>query len=197
MNLAEPSTTKIAHESYRGLRTDDSGNLCVTQPKSGAPFQYFLTSVGDGTGDYNLIGNYAAEATEFKFTTTLRYDIHSVLISIADNAAFISGVYGALAAALTNGVTMFATVGGGATRVPLMSGVAVKKNRDWLGLTAGTQMTNFDSTAQVLTVEFNIPDTYGTPLVLEPGDSFIISLHDDFTGLQAHTFGLRGIKYYT
>src|SRR5574337_88910 len=160
---------------------------------NGLPTQKFLTTAGDGTGVYNHNVDYSATPTDIKYTTNSVYDIYSLVIVISDHANFNQTDYGAIAGGLTNGVKVFIKPSGLA-EIPLLSGVAFKQNFEWLQITEHTQLSSFAGLAQTLMVGFNIFEDYGKPINMNVGDTFIVRLNDNFTGLVGHTFGLRGIK---
>ena len=188
-----PSLVREAHESFRSIRCDDQGNLCVVPPISGLPTQKFLTTAGDGTGAYNHIGDFSgASPTDIYYQVQSgEYYIYSVCLTISGAAKFLQPNYGTLAA-LTNGITFFVEIDG--TEYPLLSGFSVKHNYDWPILTAHYSITDFSGLAQTMISEFRMIEDYGEPLYLGNGDKFIVRLQDNFTGLVAHTYGLRGIK---
>ena len=171
---------------------DVESNLCIVPSVLGRPTQFFLTATGDGLGTYNLIGNYSAAPTDFYYQATTNYYIQTLLIIISDNANFNQTDYGARAA-LTNGVKIFIKPNGLA-EIPLLSGIAFKQNFEWHTVTPEVRLTSFAGLAQTLSIDFDLVVDYGMPIMLSPGDRFIIRLNDDFTTLVSHTFGLRGRK---
>ena len=181
---------------FRGLRSDEQGNLCVRSPTDGLPTQKYLTLAGDGliSGTYNAIGNYATP-TDFYYLTSTIYDIHSILIAITDLTTFNYNDYGGIPiGTVLNGVKMFVYNAALNLEIPLLSGKAIKYNYEWFELTANTGLTSFSGTPQTLRVVFEMDGDYGMNFRLNPGDKFIVRLQDNFTGLIGHTFGLRGIK---
>lgn len=174
-------------------KTDKGDNLCVVPPIDGIPKQYFLTANGDGTGTYNINGDYSgATATDLYLEIpTGAYYIATMLVSISASGQFTQGKYGTLDA-LSNGVKFFVNPGG--FEIPLLSSTAVKSNYEWFELTPHLNLTQFDGLAQTMTIEFTMAEDYGMYFVLFPGMKFICRVQDNFTGLVAHTFGLRGRK---
>lgn len=188
------STVKEDEGPFRSLRSDDEGNLSVAPPSSGLPFQFFLTANGLGTGNHNLNGNYTSP-TEFLYTSTSRYEIYSVLVSISDGSSFNQTDYGAIIGGLTNGIKFFVKVG--EVYIPLLGTgeYPIKTNYEWLSISPETELTSFAGLAQTLSINFNIINQYGKPLSLGIGQSFVVRLNDNLSGLVNHTFGLRGILY--
>lgn len=190
------SITRYDEGDFRILRTDDDGNLCVAPPSSGLPYQFFLSSNGLQTGTIDAIGNYSASPTDFYYTASARFEIYSLIVNISDSSKFNQVFYGGMAAGLTNGIKFFADIGGG-IELPLLRSevVPVKQNFQWLSIASRADLTSFDGTAQTLSVYFNILDSYGRTFQLDAGQTFIVRLNDDFTGLTGHTFILRGTLF--
>jgi len=188
-----PETVLNAQGNYRDFRCDEDGNTCVVPPLSGRPVGYFLTSAGDGTGDFNLLGNYAAATTDFYYLATTRYRIYTVQICISDASSMNQIDYGAIASGLTNGITLWIRLASG-VEIPLLGGMVVKNNQHFLNLTRHIVLTQFPGVPQSFVVSFPLWEDHGMPITLEVGDRFIARLHDDYTPLVSHTFLLRGIK---
>jgi hypothetical protein len=160
----------------------------------GLPFRRWLTSTGDGlTGDFNLIGNYSASPTDFYYIAPYRYFVKSVIISISDDAGFNQSDYGAIPGGLTNGVGFFVRPANSLVDTRLIHTVNIKKNYEWLAIVERVQLTQFKGLPQTISIVLDVVDEFGIYFPLNPGDRFIVRLNDDFTGLIAHTFGLRGI----
>ena len=195
---AAPSVVLMGRDltgELQPIACDISGNICTGAPVAGLPVGYFLTNIGDGTGTSNLIGDYSAVATDFFYTATTRYDAHTVLVTISDNANFNQTDYGAIVGGLTNGVKLFIHPVGAPAPIQLLSGYTFKKNYEWLAITSHTSLTSFAGLSQTLVIEFELVNDYGKPLNLAIGDKFIVRLNDNLTSLVSHTFAVRGIKY--
>jgi len=190
-----PETVLNAAGNYRDFRCDEDGNACAVPPLSGLPLMYFLTSAGNGTGEINLIGNYAAAVTDFYYLAPAgyRYRVYTVQLCIADASLMNQVDYGAIAGGLTNGLTIWIRLASG-VELPLLGGMSVKTNQHFLNLTRHTMLTQFPGVPQSFVVSFPIWKDHGMPITLEPGDRFIARLHDDYTPLVSHTFLLRGIR---
>lgn len=162
----------------------------------GLPIQYFITSDGTSTGNRNMNGDYSAAATDFYFTATADFDIYSVLVAITDNANFNYADYGGITSGvITNGVKFFVHPVAAGIDVPLLAGLALTHNYDWLSVSADVLLTTFAGTSQTLSIEVDVTRKYGRPLSIATGDKFIVRLHDNFTGLVNHTVHLRGIRH--
>lgn len=161
----------------------------------GIPVQYFLTQTCNNSAARNLNGNYSAAPVDFCYQATTRYDVHSLLVAISDNANFNQIDYGAIPdGTIVNGISFWIQPSGQA-KIPLLSGYVVIHNYDWLSMTAFHSLTSFAGLSQTLIANFAIVDSYGHPLVLRPGDKIGITLNDNFSSLVAHTFRIRGISH--
>jgi len=158
----------------------------------GLPVRKFLTAAGDGTGTYNLIGDYSAAPQDFSFLAVNEVNIYTLLIAISDNANFNQGDYGAIVGGLTNGIGFFLNIPGtGEGR--LIHPVNLKFNYEWLSITHNVSLTSFAGIAQTLCIGLQVSNDFGMPLQLLPGWRFIVRLNDNFTSLISQTFGIRGI----
>lgn len=167
----------------------------VRPPTDGIPVQFFMTATGDNVPPYNLNGNYSAAPQDFYYQATANYDIYSVLINISDNANFNQLDYGAIVdGTITHGPKFFIKPNG-LTEIPLLSGMTIIHNYDWLSLTPEVALTSFAGLAQTLTININMMNQYGQPLSIRKGDRFIIRLNDNFSTLVSQTFVIRGIRY--
>jgi hypothetical protein len=162
---------------------------------TGTPYTKFLTSAGDGTGNDNLNGNYAAAATDFFFQVPagFSFDVYSLVIQISDATSFNQVDYGGITNGLTNGVAFFVNAGAG--DIPLLSGKIMRQNFDWYRITPHITLTQWVGTPQTLAVALEMVEDFGMPLILDAGNKFIARLHDDLTGLVYHSFCLRGILH--
>lgn len=177
---------------------DKFGHPISIQTPNGLPTQYFLTENGDNSGAYNLNGDYSAAIFDAYIEFPGDYYAYSILINISDDDKFNQEDYGALGAALTNGVKFFVTGADGTPEIPLLSGFTVKKNYEWSLLTPKIQLISYEDTlkaARTLLVEFDMVCQYGTFLRFEAGQRLLVRLNDNFSALLAHTFGVRGIQF--
>lgn len=182
----------------RKLSTDNDGNLCMVPPFDALPKQYFLTSVGDGSGDIDLVGDYSAAAQDFYIEFPYHFSVKSLLISMAlENKAEL-GVYGSIdVGELTNGVKFFIQFPGVA-EVQLLAGLAFTCNCSWYRVTKDIELIPFEDTlksARMFPVLIDLEKRYGCYLNVVPGTKFIVRLHDDFTGLLRHSFNIGGLEF--
>lgn len=189
-----PQTAKNILGGYRESRCDDEGNLCVVPPSSGLPFRFFLTAAGDGSGAYNLIGNYSAAPTDFYYQATSRYEIYTLSITVSDASKFNQEFYGGIATGLTNGISFWFKFTSG-TEIPILINNTLKYNYQWMEIASRVTLTSFDGTAQTLQIMIDIKDLFGKPFTLATGEQIIVRLNDNFTGLVGQTFRLQGTLF--
>ena len=159
------------------------------------PVQFFLTQSGDGLGTFNHIGNYSAANTDMHYLATTPFDIHTILINITDTPNFTHNDYGSLTVGtIVNGVKLIYYNKAANYERELLSGYAFTQNHQWLQITPDVKLTTFAGNVQSLVITFDMVREYGTPFTLAIGDKFIVRLHDNFTGLIDHTFGIRGTR---
>lgn len=196
MDMIYGSRNKYAEGVSRRIRTDNEGNLCVVPPDSGRPFQFFLSRNGAQTGTINANGNYSSSPVDFYYESTGRFEIYSLIVNISDNANFNQEDYGAITGGVTNGVKFLAGIGNGIEVPILRSDVwPIKKNYQWASIASDIKLTSFAGLAQTMIIDFHIPDSYGKMFSLDPGQSVIARLNDDFSGLVSHTFIIRGTLF--
>lgn len=183
----------------KSVAVDKFDHLATIQTPHGLPFQFFLTESGDGLGEFNHNGDYSTTARDIYYEASTDYYIYSVIVNISDDDKFTQDGYGALASGIiTNGVKFYVTGPGGTPETRLLERVDVTKNYHWSLMTPDINLISYEDTlksARTLLIEFNIVKSYGTYLRLETGQRFMIRLNDNFSGLIAHTFGVRGILF--
>ncbi|MGR8932655.1 MAG: hypothetical protein ACU836_18705 [Gammaproteobacteria bacterium] len=175
--------------------TDEAGNLCVVPPASGIPLKRFLTANGDGSGEYNLNGDYSASALTAYYEATSRFELASVLVNISDGTKFLQNAYGGIAlGTVANGVKFFIQPVG-LPDIQLLTTFGITQNYQWLSVTPDAPITQFDLTPQTMTPFIDLKKLYGKYLNMNVGDKFKIVLNDDFTGLVNHSFILGGTLF--
>lgn len=196
---SEASLVKeYSNDSTRVTRCDNEGNLCVVPSLSGLPYQFFLTTNGDGTGTTSLNINYSASPVDVYYTSSSsRLDIYTLLIGVSDNSNFNQSDFGAISGGLTNGIKFLVELEDGITEIPILSTDIrpIKKNNDFMILTAHSSLTTFAGLSQTLICDFNVVNEYGKQFALEKNQRLIARLNDDFSSLTDFTIGIRGILY--
>jgi hypothetical protein len=163
---------------------------------TGLPTIRALTTTGIPTGSSAITGDYSTTAQDFYYTTTdIAFNVSTILLHIADNAKFNLLDYGSIPGGVTNGLKFFLYDVKLAAEIPLMTGISFKTNRDFFLVTQDTELTSFDGTSQVLTVNFNLERDFGIPLHMNAGDKLILRANDNFSTLVSQSMHIRGIKY--
>lgn len=142
----------------------------------------YLSSVGDGTGDVNAIGDYSVTATTrfIKPATTEIFSINKLAVFLVADDDFAIG-YGKGVADLTNGISIAIEVDGVETNVITKE---VIKNNVHLSKEFIYNPINGDS-KQYYTGEKYFKIDYGQPIKLFGAnvDSLVVNLNDDFSSL--------------
>ena len=153
-----------------------------------------LDTVGDGTGAKSAIGDYSLAAQDFKITAppAYQYEVARMIVSIEDTAGFQAAEYGNLGAALTNGVSVLVTNSSGDTILDLTDGAPVKSNAQWSSLCYDADLKTWGAGNELLAVRWTFTKA-GEPILLKPGQSLVVRLNDDFSGLIGHVFEVQGL----
>lgn len=158
-----------------------------------------IDTVGDGSGDWNITGNYTdggvdpLGATEFKLTASPNEHIHveRVLVSLADTGTFDSGGYGN-GSALTTGINAYVTDKNGLILYRLIqANNPIKTNGDWAHKCYDLTLHAFGSGDQYLAARWTFARS-GQPVILRPGWSLIFLFQDSFAHLVDHHYELQG-----
>lgn len=162
---------------------------------AGVPYTKTLSTNGDGTGTYNIVGDYSGAPTDFYYQAPVgvKYYLNAVTVTITDTSKFNVDGFGGLAA-LTNGIEMIYSDLG--VEHVLLGGRQIKTNGEWPVVTPYVKLIPFAnlSGADLLSVTFKLKELYEIPLILS-GDhdrKFIVRVNDDFTGLVTHQYVLHG-----
>lgn len=157
----------------------------------------YLDTNGDGTGTVDMVGNYAGSPTAFKIVAPAgqQYTLTSMVFQTWDTGAFAPGSYGASGAPLTNGLVVGIYDDQGNPIVTLPR--TIKRGADWQGLTGETPPVIFGGGDSTQTFTWVFAGRGGSPIVLEPGESFRIIANDNLTFLVGHTAFIRGYWLHT
>ena len=162
------------------------------------PIYQLASTNGDGTGTTNAVGNYSDAgdgATDFKLTalnTSSYYILERVIISISDVGAFDSGAYGN-AVTLTNGITVDIQDADDVTIAP-MTPFPIKTNGEWAAVCHDFTEQAFGQGDVYGTVRWTFSRAVPGGIRIEPGESLVFTLNDDFSGLESHRFFVQGWK---
>lgn len=155
----------------------------------------FLDLSGNGTGNKNANGNYSALPTAFfiKPPTNKLYVIARMIVFIRDAGSLDSGKYGNNIN-LTNGILVQRKDGVGVLENDFTDGVPIIKNTDWAKYCYDLNLLNFGSGDEAYTVRWTFAATGQRGVVLNGaiGESFLVLLNDNFSGLLEHRFLVQG-----
>lgn len=198
--LAIPLSTVLVGQVYcetdtnLGYRYNGVDWVGEDATNAGLPLRHFLTDNFDGSGVFNMVGNYSVTAKNFGYTNThSSYALYSVLFAATDNATFNSTDFAGITGGLTNGITMWYKPVGG-TPIPFIFDVPVRKNYEWYQNISETNLTNLAGSTQTLVMDLQIVAEYGMPVVLQQDDQIYITIHDDLSSMISFTCGIRGVS---
>ena len=152
----------------------------------------FASSNGDGTGDYNLIGDYSTPANFDVVPASGKiFVVTRVMITVEDSGTFNGEGYGVLAA-LTNGVVV--TLRDASGVVATLTPDPVKRNLDWGTLCYDISFTDGFASNQALLARWTFAKEKRSGLILDQRKGLFIrvALSDDLQGLINHKFLFKG-----
>lgn len=149
----------------------------------------FLDIVGDGSG--SIDANVDGSITPVDFIVTAGANeiltVYRLVITIVDTAPMDSAKYGNNIV-LTNGIRFYHKSALGvetdrAAQHPILTNAA------WGAYCYEMQNLNWGQGPEQVTGNYNFTED-GAPLILNPGESYIVRISDDLTGLIGHHFRL-------
>jgi hypothetical protein len=191
MSLELQTDTEIITSTSNNARGDDFGNLCTIPPYNGFPSQEFLTSSGASSGTINNNLNFTV-ATDIFHLALSEFRIYSLVMTLSTPTKINQTDYGSISGGLTNGINYYYKPNGLAEQK--LNNHTIKTNDDYCILTPEFKITQFEGTAQTISILLDIRKLFGVPLVLKTGDKFIVRLQDNFTSLSHHVFCINGMK---
>lgn len=191
MNLELQTDREVITSTSNNARGDSFGNLSVIPPYNGFPSQEFLTTTGASSGTINNNLNFTV-ATDIFHLATAEFRIYSLVMTLSTSVKINQADYGSIAGGLTNGINYYYKAASLAEQK--LNNHVIKTNDDYCILTPDFKITQFEGTAQTISILLDIRKLFGSPLVLNTGDKFIVRLQDNFTSLLHHTFCINGIK---
>ena len=128
-----------------------------------------------------MSSDYSGGEVEFSLTntTTSKLNISRFIHSLRDNGSMDGGEYGAIGAALTNGINLKYTHNG---TVISLTDFPIKENFDWVVECYDTEIVSFSGGNDLLKVRWTFQKS-GVGVILDPGERFIMTLHDDFSSV--------------
>ena len=154
----------------------------------------FASTNGLPTGTKSAIGDYSDTGmgqTDFYIEALSgeKLAVARVIIHVVDSGSFDSGSYGN-AITLTNGIKFIYRRNG--VEFDVSDGFPIKTNVDWGRFCYDVSVSTYGQGNEALNARWTF-SKYGNPLVLDSGDSLILRLNDDFSGLVEHTFLFEGV----
>lgn len=176
----------------RGRRLGVETEQNAVYADSSGPFIRFADTVGDGSGTKNANGDYSGAPEEFFITPPSGqiYQIHRLILTIRDTGIFRADRYGALAAALTNGILVQKKSAAGVLD-DYTDGVPIQTNVDWSRSTYDVAYYDFSAGDNFLSCRWTFRHS-GRPVQLRSGERLAVVLNDNLTGLVQHFFSLQG-----
>jgi len=155
-------------------------------------FTRFADTVGDGTGEKNIIG-LQTSPIRMECAENQSLQITRTLVYIEDNNPMRVERYGGLSDPLTNGIAMWHERDGDIVQEMLDPDVPIKTNGDWAAYAGDLRSINLGQPGNnALVAKWETDE----PLVIGPNEAIVIDLSDDFTGLLKHYFVFQGRREY-
>ena len=160
------------------------------------PLSQYLSTVGDGTGVVNAVGDYTATTETFFIQPAAGeiFEIEKLLIHIVDSGALPATVYGGLGAALDPGINIVVTNEGSIARSVVPGLITANDELQHVG-NGGFALTNFTGGIDAITATLDFVKIMRAPLILDGDQDHkleVILDDDDFTGLVDHHFIVHG-----
>ena len=169
---------------YWIVETVAAGTFQVALTQGGTAVEF--TDDGSGTNTIELPFRMYIEAAAGEILRITR-----LLVHIEDLNAWQAEHYGNLAAALTVGITVNVEDADG-NIINNLTEVTVKNNADWGRYCYDVSYVAFGAGNDFLQARWTF-EKAGSPLRLKVGEKFVLTLNDDFDGLDAHSFVVQGI----
>lgn len=173
--------------------------LTVPTAQPGELFDQFADTTGDGTGTRDAIGNYSAGGagtTDFQLVPEAETVVHIfrllTQIEVAANTA--ADLYGDQAA-LANGIQVLKLNADNSINRNYTNDETIKSNAWWSRYCYDVNYVTFPGAGNnFIDVRWTFARG-GAPIKLRKGETFVIRLSDDFSGLVGHFFNLQGVLF--
>jgi len=161
----------------------------MTMPRFVVQHMRDTNNVYEFTGDYSSASTTAFYRPEHGSTVT----ITNLIIYIEDNGTIDVERYGALSAALTNGISVNLSNWDGQI-INLTADENIKTNGDWTKYAFDVERKAWGVGNEYIRAVWNF-EAFNKKLRLEgrEGEALNIVLNDDFSGLVKHNFLIQGI----
>ncbi len=156
----------------------------------------YADTVGDGSGTFEAVGNYAGASVDFKFSPPAGsiFRVARLIVFVEDAGAMDSGFYGN-GLVLANGIKFYIERNSSKEFPTTTNQAPVKTNGDLAALCHDLEYRAWGAGNTFLTARWTYTK-FGQyiRLIGDSGDSIGVILNDDFTGLVKHRFCIQG--YY-
>ena len=155
----------------------------------------FLDTNGDGTGTKDASGNYSGGSiTDFFIQPPIDkvYDLDRIIIQIEDNGNMDAGSYGN-GINLTTGITVQKQDSAGNVLIDLLDGLNIFTNGEWARYNYDIASTDFGTGANYVHIRWSFNKS-GEGIILKNREKLVITLNDNFSGLNGHYFMAQGNK---
>lgn len=155
-----------------------------------------LDTVGDGSGVVDAVGNYLATPQDFLIKPDVgRYIIARLIVTVGDTPGMHAQEYGNLDSALLNGIAVGVYDDEGLVYNLTDPNFPVTTNANWGSTCYDVDIKSWGQTPtdELLLVRWTFART-GKDIDLRSwlGEKLVVTLNDNFTGLQAHHFMAQG-----
>lgn len=158
------------------------------------PLSQFMSSNGDGSGVVNLVGDYSETPTEFFIKPPAGEGIilARILIFIGDTGNFSASGYGN-GGGLTNGIELKVVANSEDVLSDLTAGLSIKSNAEWSRYCYDVSLIDFGSGENFLSIRWTFEKS-GIPVRLDADNKLVVTLNDDFSGLNQHHMLCQGYR---
>ncbi len=160
------------------------------------PFVQLLSTVGDGTGTTDMVGDYSSVDGVFSVAGGAGDDaitIARLLIFVQDAGVFDAERYGN-GIVLTNGIDLAVKDAAGTSTVVQLTPAPIKTSGDLSALAYDTQFVSVGTGDKYSTTRWTFSKFASPGLVLNKGQQLVATLSDDFTGLVHHRMTVQGTR---
>lgn len=158
-----------------------------------ADFFRYADTNGDGTGLTNA--NVDGSITPVVFKLEARGDedgleVARLIAFVRDTGSFDSGSYGN-GVAMTNGITIGVYDANDILLTDILDGKAILTNVDWKRASYDITVSTFGAGSEAMSIRWTFTAA-GEPITLRSGRYIGVTINDNLTGLQEHTFQFQG-----
>lgn len=165
-------------------------------------FYLYASTLGNGAGDIDAVGNYAAAAQDFHVQPEAANDaradeimkIRRMIVFIEDSGNFRAEHYGALMTALAVGIKVLKLDSAGNIIQDFLGGAtSIKSNGEWASTCYDMSNITFGAGNEFIVARWTFSRA-GKSIVLhgEESERLVLRCNDDLSGLEKHRFMMQG-----